>query len=70
MTVRAYRWLAHADEWQGRPAHVFVDGADRALCNRATRPTAPVQMNARFDLLCQACTRSLENALDMQEAAP
>jgi hypothetical protein len=72
MTVRAYRWLSHADEWQGRPAHVFVDGDDRALCNRATRPATPVQSyegdpRARS---CQACLQSLENALDMQEARP
>lgn len=73
MTPRMYRWLAHQGEWQGRPAHAFVDGNARAMCRRAARPPTPVQVycgNGLNPLLCKVCTAMLENALDMQEAKP
>lgn len=64
-----FRWLAHHDEWQGRPAHAFVDGNDRSMCKRASRPPTPVRVG-RGALLCKVCLSTLENALDIEEARP
>ena len=66
-----YRWFAHHDEWQGRPAHAFVDGVERSMCKRAARPPTPVQVyygNGLNPLLCKVCLSTLENALDIEEA--
>lgn len=67
-----FRWLAHHDEWQGRPAHAFVEARERSLCKRASWPQTPVQVRAdsRSAALCKVCSAMLENALDMQEARP
>jgi len=65
-----YRWLCFDDEW--RPAHVYIEGATRSLCNRAERPAYErpwLGVTAYCTRKCTPCVTALENAIDFAEVA-